>query len=140
MVVELVHMAFMEGRLEEEATWEAVVLIPKGRKDYCDIGLVEVMWTVVAEILNFRLAASITFHDFLHGFWVGCDKLLQQLAALRGEVLYAIFLGLYKAYDALGVTAWAPEPVGSSRRIGGGWQWWQGRAATLGRHFRELVE
>ena len=28
-------------------------------------------------------------------------KLLQQLAALREEVLYVIFLNLHKAYDAL---------------------------------------
>ena len=28
-------------------------------------------------------------------------KLLQQLAALREEVMYVIFLDLYKAYDAL---------------------------------------
>ena len=67
------------------------------------------MWKVVAAILNRRLAASITFHDFLRGFWAGRGtgtatleaKLLQQLAALREEVLYVIFLDLQKAYDAL---------------------------------------
>ena len=68
-----------------------MVLIPKGEKDYRVIGLVEVMWKVVAEILNLRLTASITFHDFLHGFWAGrCTgtanleaKLLHRLSALR---------------------------------------------------------
>ena len=63
----------------------------------------------MAAILNHRLAASITFHDFLHGFWVSHitvnatleAKLLQQLAALREEVLYMIFLDLQKAYDAV---------------------------------------
>ena len=67
------------------------------------------MWTVVAEILNRWLAASITYHDFLHGFWAGRGtgtatleaKLLQQLVALREEVLYMIFLDLHRAYDAL---------------------------------------
>ena len=34
MVVELVHTAFREGKLAEEATWQAVILIPKGKKDY----------------------------------------------------------------------------------------------------------
>ena len=71
--------------------WQAVVLIPKGKKDYQGIGLVEVMWKVVATILNRHLTASITFHDFLHGFRAGRgtgtatleSKLLQQLAALR---------------------------------------------------------
>ena len=80
-----------------------------GKKDYRGIGLVEVMWKVAATILNRRLMASITFHNFLHGFWAGrgtCtaileSKLIQQLAALREEVLYVIFLDLHEVYDAL---------------------------------------
>ena len=48
-----------------------MVLIPKGGKDYCGIGLVEVMWKLVAAILNRQLTASITYHDFLHIFWAG---------------------------------------------------------------------
>ena len=67
----------------------------RGGKDYHGIGLMEVMWKVVVDILNFRLTASITFHDFLHVFWVGRGtgtatleaKLLQNLADLREEVL-----------------------------------------------------
>ena len=63
----------------------------------------------MAEILNRRLTASITYHNFLHGFRAGFRtgtatleaKLLQQLAALSEEVMYVIFLDLYKAYDAL---------------------------------------
>ena len=108
-VVDLVQSALREGELAEEATWKAVVLISKGKKDYWGIGLVEVMWKVVAEILNFRLTASITFNNFIHGFRAGRStgtatleaKLLQQLAALGEEVLYVIFLDLHKAYDAL---------------------------------------
>ena len=90
-MVELVQKAFREGRLADEATCQVVVLIPKGGKYYRCIGLVEVMWKVVVAILNFWITASITFHDFLHGFWAGRGtgtatlkaKLLQQLAALR---------------------------------------------------------
>ena len=55
----------------------------------------EVMWKVVAAILNRRLMASITYHNFLHVLRAGRGtgtatfeaKLLQQLAALREEVL-----------------------------------------------------
>ena len=69
----------------------------------------EVMWKLVAAILNCCFTASITYHDFLHGFRAGRGtgtttleaKLLQQLAALREEVLYKILLDLHKAYDAL---------------------------------------
>ena len=86
-----------------------MVLITKGKKDYRGIGLVDVMWKVVVAILNRQFTASITYHDLLHGFRVGHgtgtatlkSKLLQQLAALREEVLYVIFLDLHKAYDAL---------------------------------------
>ena len=107
--MDLVQTAFRDVELAEEATWQAVVLIPKGKKDYRGIGLVEVMWKVVAAILNYCFTASITYHDFLHGFRAGRltgtstlkAKLLQQLAALREEVLYVIFLDLTKAYDAL---------------------------------------
>ena len=69
--MDLIHTGFREGDLAEEAMWQAVVLIPKGKRDYRGIGLVEVMWKVVAAILNLRLVASITYHDFLHGFRAG---------------------------------------------------------------------
>ena len=62
--MELVQMAFREWRLAEEYTWQVVVQIPKGEKDYQVIGLVDVMCKLVAEILNLRITASITFHDF----------------------------------------------------------------------------
>ena len=66
-VVELVQTAFRDGVLEEEATWQAVVLTPKGKKDYRGIGFVEVVWKVLAAILNHRFTSSITYHDVLHG-------------------------------------------------------------------------
>ena len=56
-VVELIQTAFRDGELVEEATWQAVVLIPKGKGDYRGIGLVEVLWKVVAVILNRRLTS-----------------------------------------------------------------------------------
>ena len=42
-VVELVQTAFRYRDLVEEATWQAVILILKGKGDYWGIGLVEVM-------------------------------------------------------------------------------------------------
>ena len=69
----------------------------------------EMMWKVVAAILNCRFTSSITHHNALHGFRAGRGtgtatlkaKLLQQLAALRKEFIYVIFLDLTKAYDTL---------------------------------------
>ena len=85
MVVDFVQLKFQEEKLAEEAMLQAVVLIPKGKTDYWGIGLVEVMWKIVTAILNFWLTASITFHNFLHGFREGRgtgtatleDKMLQ---------------------------------------------------------------
>ena len=67
------------------------------------------LWKVVTVILNCRFTASITIHNILHGFRAGRGmgtasleaKMLQQLVAMRQEVLYAIFLDLHKVYDAL---------------------------------------
>ena len=93
----------------EEYTWQVVVLIPKGGVYNRDIVLVEIVWKVVAVILNFRLIASIAFHKVLHGFQVvhGTGtatldaKLLQQLASMMEDIMYVIFLELHKVYDAL---------------------------------------
>ena len=108
-MVALVRAALGEGLMVEEAMWQAVVLIPKNKGDCHGIGLVWVMWKVGTEILNFRLTASITYHNLLHVFRVGRgtgnstleSKLLQQLAALREEVLYMIILDLKKVYGNL---------------------------------------
>ena len=69
--MDLIQTAFQEGEIVEEATWQTVVLLPKERKEYRVIGLVEVMWKVAAAILHRRLTTAITYHDFLHGFRAG---------------------------------------------------------------------
>ena len=94
-LVEMVQTAFQEGEMADEATWQTAVLIQKGRKEYKGIGIVEVMWKVVAAIVHLRLTTAITYHNCLHGFRAGRGtgtatleaKLLQQLAAMREEVL-----------------------------------------------------
>ena len=108
-VVEMTQTAFRDGKLAEEAAWQTVVLIPKGKGDFRVIGLVEVTWKLMAVILHRRLTTGLQLHDALHGFREGCGtgtatleaNLLQQLAAMREEVLYVIFLDLTKSYDAL---------------------------------------
>ena len=108
-VVERTQTTFREGKLAEEAAWQTVVMTPKGKGEFRGIGLVEVTWKVIAVILHRRLTTGLQLHDALHGFQegrgTGTDtlkaKLLQQLAAMREEVLYVIFFGLTKAYNAL---------------------------------------
>ena len=97
-VLEITQRAFWEGKLAEAATWQTAVLIPKEKREFRGIGLVEVTWKVVAVILHRRLTTGITFHDALHGFQESRGtgkatleaKLLQQLAVMREEVLYLI--------------------------------------------------
>ena len=106
--MELMQTAFRDGNLAEEANWQTVVMVPKGKGEFRVIGLVEVIWKLLTLILHRRLT-TIKIHDILHGFREGRGtgtstleaKLLQQLAAMREEVLYVIFLGLTKAYNAL---------------------------------------
>ena len=67
-----------------------MVLIRKVKGDYRGIDLVEVIWKLMADILNRRLTASVTYRNFIHIFQAVCGtgtatletNLLQQLAAL----------------------------------------------------------
>ena len=69
----------------------------------------EVVWKLGTVILNFRFTTYIAFHVVLRSIQVGRGtgttslqaKLLKQLMVTREEVLYAIFMDLHKAYDAL---------------------------------------
>ena len=72
-MLELIQAEFREGSFTEENTCQAVVLMPKGERDYRGIVLAEVMWKVVAKFLNHRLTAFITLHGFLHRFRAGCS-------------------------------------------------------------------
>eukprot|EP00978_Attheya_sp_CCMP212_P010592 scaffold25751_cov57-Attheya_sp.AAC.5 len=51
--------------------WSVMILLPKGGGDYRGIGLVEVVWKLIARIINARLKVTIDFHDTLHGFRAG---------------------------------------------------------------------
>ena len=70
-VVEMTQTAFREGKLAEEAAWQTVVLIPKGKGEFRGIGLVEVTWKLVAVILHRRLTTGLPLHDALHRFREG---------------------------------------------------------------------
>ena len=70
-MVNLIQTAFWDGVLDEEETWQLVVLIPKGGGDYRVIVIVEVVWKAVEVILNRILPASVTYHNSLHGFRTG---------------------------------------------------------------------
>ena len=67
-VVEMKQTAFRDCKLAEEAAWQTVVLIHKGKGEFRGIGLLEVTWKLMTVILHRRLTTGIQFHDVLHGF------------------------------------------------------------------------
>ena len=94
--VKLIQAVFQKVHLVEDCTWQTVFPIPNGDKEFCGIGMVEVLWKTVTGILNRRLTVEIQFQDTLHGFHTGRGKgtaslepkLLQYLTDIMEEVLY----------------------------------------------------
>ena len=109
-LVEIVQEAFRTGKIPEALTNAVLVLIPKNEvNQFRGIGLLEVVWKLIASIINKRLMRNIEFHDGIHGFRPGRGtgtatleaKLLMQMAACKDIPLYQVFLDLTKAYDTL---------------------------------------
>ena len=109
LLVRLITTIWETGEIPRQVLWMIVVLIPKGNsRDFRGIGLLEVLWKVIEKVLDARLS-SIDLHDCLHGFRAGrgCGtgimeaKLFQQLAYIEQCPLYAVFIDLQKAYDAM---------------------------------------
>ena len=46
LVVRLVKVTFGDGNVTEEIAWVTMVLLPKGKRYYRVIGVVEVLWKV----------------------------------------------------------------------------------------------
>ena len=107
--VRLVRRVYDTGDFPTELAWSFVVILPKPCGGVRGIGLVEILWKIIANIIDARLKSAIEFHDALHGFrskrGTGTAtmeaKLVQQLAALEQTPLYEIFLDLKKAYDCV---------------------------------------
>ena len=89
-VVSIIHVAFRERYIPDALMWKTMVLIPKGKREYRGIGLVETIWKVCTSIVNSRLRSSIVLHDVIHGLRQGRGtgtaimeaKMDQQLAVI----------------------------------------------------------
>ena len=70
---------------------EKIILLPKGNVNYRGVGLINVLWNTVLEVINLHIGAVITYHDVLHGFHVGRgtgtaslkNNLLQKMTEMR---------------------------------------------------------
>ena len=86
-----------------------VVIIHKGNGDFRGIGIIKVLGKELLGVITWRIGAEVQFHNVLHGFLAGWGmgtasleaKLLRQIMETREEVLYELFLNLWKTYDAL---------------------------------------
>ena len=107
--IDLVHTEFRDGLLPTKCTWQTVIFLPKGNRYFRSIGLVEVLWKAVSGVIKQRITSEILYQDVLHIFRVGrgtgiaylVSNNIKQIAEMREEVLYKIFLYLRKVYDAL---------------------------------------
>ena len=78
------------------------VIAPKETGNFRGIQLVEVLWNTILGVINRQIGVAVQFHNILHGLWGGQgigtefieDKILQQLTAMREEVLYEVLLYL----------------------------------------------
>ena len=107
----IVQEAFISASIPDALTIGCLVLIPKDGEPgkHRGIGLLEVVWKVIAKIINKRLLAKIQFHPSVHGFRpkrstgtaiLEC-KLLMDMAQRSGKPLSQIFLDFAKAYPSL---------------------------------------
>ena len=109
MLVRIIQNNSKDGVVTEEVAWEIMVFLPKGRGEYWEIGLVEMVWKVFATVVNCRLKRSVTLRDALHAFRAGWgtststleENLAQQLARIANKPLFQVFLDVRKAYDSL---------------------------------------
>ena len=73
-MVRLTQKTFKDEAVPEEVAWATMVLLLKGRREYREIGLVEVVWKVCKKVVNCRLKRSVTLHDELMGSGRGGER------------------------------------------------------------------
>ena len=99
------YVAFRDGAMAKECTWQTVDLISKGKEELQGIGLVEVLWKAATSLLNCWLMVAVSYQNAIYGFWVGRGtgtaaleaKMLQQPMPTREAVLFKIFLDIQEA-------------------------------------------
>ena len=105
----LIGHIFQTGEIPSELKWSVLALLPKPDRSHRGIGLQEVAWKLCSAIIDNRLKAAIRLDQILHGFTsergtgtaIIEAKLQQELAHIRGQPLFQVYIDLRKAYDTL---------------------------------------
>ena len=71
LVVRLAQLEFGDGTVTEEIAWEMMVILPKGKGEYQEIELVEVLWKVCSVVVHFHSKRSVVLHDEILEFRKG---------------------------------------------------------------------
>ena len=66
LLMKLVTVVWETGTIPQQLGWIIVVLIPKDGGDYRGIGLLELIWKIIEQVMDRRLNA-IPIHESLHG-------------------------------------------------------------------------
>jgi hypothetical protein len=107
--VELVQHMYVTGEIPTALSYAVCVLLPKPDGGVQGLGLLEVIWKVIASILTERLNAAVKWHNCIHGFRAERGtgtaiieaKLFQQLASIDQVPVFEIYLDLKKAYNSV---------------------------------------
>ena len=66
LLMKLVTTVWETGTISQQLGWIIVILIPKGGGDYRGIGLLEPIWKITEQVMDWLLNA-IPIHESLHG-------------------------------------------------------------------------
>jgi hypothetical protein len=100
-LAELVQHVFRTGEIPTAMSYAVCVLLPKADGGVRGLGLLEVVWKVIASILAERMNSTIKWHDRIHGFRAERGARDGQLALVDQVPVFKIFLDLRKAYDSV---------------------------------------
>ena len=59
------------GTISAHLGRKILILIPKGNEDTQGIGLLEVLWKVIEDIIDTLIKKEVMFHEALHRFCAG---------------------------------------------------------------------
>ena len=86
-----------------------MIIMLKGKVEFRDIGLAEVIWKLFNFTIKNRLHSATTLNDALHGLRQGWGngtatlevKLAQNITGIYHDPLFQVFLDMRKAYNYL---------------------------------------
>ena len=107
--MELVQLIWNHRNIPADLGWKISIFISKGNIDNRGIGLLEVLWKVMQDIIDTCIKKVVTFNYILHGFCAGRVtrtaimklELAQELASMDQDPILLVLLDPRKVHDNL---------------------------------------